>query len=78
MALAAKLGKSQAHARVEALCQRALADGATLREAFERDATLAQHVPRAERDRLFDPASQFGSADAMIDRALDAWRNRSP
>ena len=77
MALAAKLGKAQAHARIEALCERALSGGTTLREALERDAELAQRVSPAERDRLFDPASQFGSANAMIDRALDAWRNRS-
>jgi hypothetical protein len=28
------------------------------------------------RDRLFDPASQFGSAATMIDRALAAWRSK--
>ena len=78
MALAATLGKAEAHARVEALCKRAMSERLTLREAFEQDRELAQRVAPAERDRLFDPASQFGSADAMIGRALDAWRNRSP
>lgn len=76
MALAQSLGKSAAHARVEALSKRAQRERKTLRQALEQDAELAALVPEAERDRLFSPWSQFGSADAMIDRALAAWRNR--
>ena len=77
VALAAKLGKADAYARVEALCRRAQADGATLQDAFAADAKLAALVPSGVRATLFDPASQFGSAPSMIDHALAAWRNRS-
>ena len=74
--LAATLGKSAAHARVEALCRDAQTSGRALREVLEADAELASLVPPAERDRLFSPASQFGSAGTMIDRAIAAWRKR--
>ena len=77
IALGAKVGKAAAHARVEALCRRAQAEGATLQDAFAADERLAALVPSDVRATLFDPASQFGSAASMIDHALAAWRNRS-
>ncbi len=76
IALGATLGKSAAHGRVEALCKRAQADGSSLEEALGTDAELVQLLSPAVRSKLFDPASQFGSAGTMIDHALHAWRNQ--
>ena len=73
--LAVVLGKSEAHARVEALCRKALAEGSTLQRALEADDEMAALVPAQEREQLFDAAAQFGAADTMIDRALAAWRD---
>lgn len=75
VAIAGTLGKAAAHARVEQLCRLAQRQGTTLGETLAADAQLSALVPEDRRAAIFDPASQFGSADAMIDRALDAWRN---
>jgi 3-carboxy-cis,cis-muconate cycloisomerase len=76
MALAGTLGKVAAHARVEALCRRAQSEGGTLQQALAQDAELSKSVPPDVLARTFEPSSQFGSAGTMIDRALDAWRNK--
>ena len=76
IALGETLGKSEAHARVEALCRRAQAERVTLNDALASDAELAQRLSSDAQRTVFDAASQFGSAGTMIDRALDAWRNR--
>ncbi len=76
MALAGTLGKVAAHARVEALCRRAQSQNETLQHALGQDAELSKSVPPEVVARIFEPASQFGSAATMIDRALDAWRNK--
>lgn len=75
IALAPALGKAGAHARVEALCRTAQQDGGTLQQALEADADLVARLSFADRERIFDPATQFGAAPAMIERALAAWRH---
>jgi 3-carboxy-cis,cis-muconate cycloisomerase len=76
MALAGSLGKVAAHQRVQALCRSAQSRSETLQQALQKDAELAKSVPPEVAARIFEPASQFGSATTMIDRALDAWRNK--
>jgi len=76
MALAGTLGKVAAHARVEALCRRAQSQSETLQQALCHDAELSRAVPPEVLAQIFEPSSQFGSAATMIDRALDAWRNK--
>jgi len=76
MALAGTLGKAAAHARVEALCRRAQSRGETLQQALGADAELSKAVPAEIVERIFEPSSQFGSAGTIIERALDAWRNK--
>lgn len=75
MALAGTLGKAEAYARVEALCRDAQASGQSLPQALAKDAGLSQAVADG-MPGLFEPASQFGSATTMIDRALRAWRDK--
>jgi 3-carboxy-cis,cis-muconate cycloisomerase len=76
VALAENLGKEAAHQRVEALCRHAQREGLALEQALVNDPELDALVAPDSRRRMFDPASQFGAADAMIDAALAAWRER--
>jgi 3-carboxy-cis,cis-muconate cycloisomerase len=76
VALGGKLGKEVSHRRVEALCRQALRDGLTLEQALSGDSELSRLISDDARSRVFDPASQFGAADSMIDAALNAWRER--
>lgn len=76
MKIAETLGKSAAHARVEALCRDALSTGRSLEQALRADVDLAALVPPEVAAQIFDPASQFGASAAMIDRALVAWRSK--
>ena len=76
MALAATLGKVDAHARVEALCRDAQSRNETLQQALQHDSGLAKLLPPDVVARAFEPTTQFGAAATMIDGALDAWRNR--
>jgi 3-carboxy-cis,cis-muconate cycloisomerase len=70
MALAAKLGKKQAHALIARASKRAIAQNIHLRRAIEGDESLARHFDRRTLDRLFDPAASLGAAEAMIAAAL--------
>jgi 3-carboxy-cis,cis-muconate cycloisomerase len=72
--LAQSLGKSAAHALTERLCERAAREGKTLEEVLRADPEAAQAIPASEIAALFDPAPAFGLAGAMIDRAVEAWR----
>ena len=75
--LSASLGKAASHALAEKLCAQAVRQGITLREALDRDPEAAKIIPAAERAGLFDPTSGYGSAQAMIDRALARWQAQS-
>ncbi len=70
MALAEKLGRSGAHARVEELCRRALKNSRHLREEILEDAEVRAHLPASEIDLLFDPRKYLGSAEAFVERVL--------
>jgi 3-carboxy-cis,cis-muconate cycloisomerase len=78
VALADAIGRPAARAEMDAVCADAFARGATLREALERARgerpALAAALPGATLDALFDVRAQRGDADAMVDRAIAAWR----
>ena len=74
--MATKLGKVEAHARVEALCRQAQSNGKSLVEALRADPELAALVPPEVAAEIFAPASQFGASAAMIDRTLAAWHSK--
>jgi len=48
-------------------------EGKTLIEVLRADPQASKAVPAAELEALFDPQSCFGSAAAMIERALAEW-----
>jgi 3-carboxy-cis,cis-muconate cycloisomerase len=76
MGLAPVLGRSEAHHVVKHACDVALADGIGLAEALERDPAVSQRLDRPAIERLTDPASYLGSAQAFIDRVLAAARSQ--
>jgi len=76
MALADRIGRLDAHHLVESACQRALAEGAHLRDVLAREpAVMAQLTPET-LDCLFAPESYLGMAERFVQRVLatsPAW-----
>ena len=75
MALAPKIGRSEAHHRVEAASKLALASKRPLGEVAKAEPAIAGNLSVEEIDRALDPGRYLGSAEAMIEAALaDARR----
>jgi 3-carboxy-cis,cis-muconate cycloisomerase len=75
MAMGKHIGKSAAHALVEAASKQARASGKHLREVLAQDRTVTERLTSAELDRLFVPENYFGVAEELVDRVIDASRN---
>ncbi|MDF0730790.1 adenylosuccinate lyase family protein [Pseudomonas entomophila] len=71
MGLAPELGRQVAHDVVYAACRVANDEGVSLLDALLRDAEVNARLPRAELERLTDPANYLGLAPQMVDRALE-------
>jgi 3-carboxy-cis,cis-muconate cycloisomerase len=74
MALAQKMGRAEAQHRVEAVSKLALASGRQLSEVAKAEPAIAGNISTQEIDRALNPANYLGSANAMIDAALEAAR----
>jgi 3-carboxy-cis,cis-muconate cycloisomerase len=72
MGLASHLGRGEAHHVVKHACDAALAEGISLADALAREPEVANRLDRAAIERLTDPAHYLGSADAFVDRVLQA------
>jgi 3-carboxy-cis,cis-muconate cycloisomerase len=72
MALAPQIGKSVAHARVEAASHRAIAERRPLADMLEEETDVTRVIGRAEIDRLLSPEQYLGAAAVFIERALAA------
>ncbi len=70
MALAVRMGKSEAHARVEEASRRAVAEGLSLAEALASDHDVARHMTRDQIERHLDPGSYLGEARTFVERVL--------
>jgi 3-carboxy-cis,cis-muconate cycloisomerase len=70
MALAEKIGKSEAHHLVEAAGKRAVADKKDLREVLTKDPKVAAHLSADRIAELFEPMAYQGVSQALIDRLL--------
>ena len=70
--LARTLGKQAAHALTEKLCEAAVREGKSLADVLRADAA-GKSMSAKELEALFDPESCYGSAPAMIERALAEW-----
>jgi 3-carboxy-cis,cis-muconate cycloisomerase len=75
MALAPRIGRMEAHHRIEAACKLALASNRPLAEVAKSEPAIAGNLTAEEIDRALDPRNYLGSAEAMIDAALAAARN---
>ncbi len=74
MALAEKIGRAEAHHRVEAVSKLALASRRPLSEVAKAEPAIAGKIDAETIDRALDPMNYLGSADPMIDAALLAAR----
>ena len=70
MALAGKIGKSEAHHLVEAASKKAVADKKDLRDVLTADSKVTAHLDAANLAKLFEPRAYQGASQALIDRLL--------
>jgi len=71
--LSRTLGRQAAHALAEKLCETSVREGASLADVLRADPQARDVIAEAEITSLFDPRTCFGSAGAMIERALAQW-----
>src|SRR5712672_402337 len=70
MALAEKIGKSDAHHLIEAASKKAVAEKRHLRDVLAADANVTAHLNAEKLARLFEPMAYQGASQALIDRLL--------
>jgi 3-carboxy-cis,cis-muconate cycloisomerase len=70
MALAAYVGRGEAHRLVEDATKRARGGNISLAEALAADPEVTRHMNRAEIDRQLSPDNYLGAARAMVERVL--------
>lgn len=76
MKLAEKIGRDAAHHKVQKACDTALETRRPLVEVLAADAEVSRHLDRAALERLTDPASYLGEAEAVVDRVVVRARRR--
>ena len=76
MALGDRLGRLEAHHRVGEACRRAAATGRDLGAVIAEDEVLGGMLEPGELERLMDPGSYVGMAEAMVARVVERWRAR--
>jgi 3-carboxy-cis,cis-muconate cycloisomerase len=75
MALAEKVGKSDAHHLVEAASKMAVAGKKHLRDVLAADGRVTAHLDAAALAKLFEPAAYQGVSQTLIDRLLAATKD---
>ncbi len=75
MALAERVGRGEAHHRLQAASARAAASGAGLAGALRGDPEVEGVLGADHVARLLDPAGYLGAADTFIDAVLDGDRD---
>jgi 3-carboxy-cis,cis-muconate cycloisomerase len=70
MALAPKIGRMEAHHRIEAASKLALSSNRPLAEVAKAEPAIASNLSSEEIDRALDPRHYLGSTEAMIEAAL--------
>jgi 3-carboxy-cis,cis-muconate cycloisomerase len=76
MALAEKIGKSEAHHLVEAASKKAVANKQELREVLTQDPKVAAHLSTDQIAKLFEPMAYQGVSQALIDRLLASLQTK--
>jgi 3-carboxy-cis,cis-muconate cycloisomerase len=75
-ALAAKIGKHDAHKLVEEASRKAIAEKSHLRDVLGADDRVTAHLSADDIKRLFDPLTYQGVSQAFIDRMLATTKTR--
>jgi 3-carboxy-cis,cis-muconate cycloisomerase len=70
MALAEKIGKSDAHHLIEEASRKAIAAKRNLRDVLADDARVTAHLDAARLAKLFEPMAYQGVSQTLIDRLL--------
>jgi 3-carboxy-cis,cis-muconate cycloisomerase len=70
MALAATIGKSDAHHLIEAASRKAVSEKLHLRDVLTADSKVTAHLSVDEIAKLFEPMAYQGVSQALIDRLL--------
>ncbi|MCK1641018.1 3-carboxy-cis,cis-muconate cycloisomerase [Bradyrhizobium sp. 157] len=70
MALAEKIGKSEAHHLVEAASKKAVKDKKHLRDVLTQDSRITAQLAADKITELFEPMAYQGASQALIDRLL--------
>src|SRR3981081_1712975 len=70
MALAEKIGKSEAHHLVEAASKKAVTEKKDLRDVLTKDSKITAHLDTEKITKLFEPMAYQGVSQALIDRLL--------
>ena len=70
MALAEKIGKSDAHHLIEAASKKAVAGKKHLRDVLSADSKITVHLDAEKLAKLFEPMAYQGASQALIDRLL--------
>ena len=70
MALAEKIGKSEAHHLVEAASKKAVAEKKRLRDVLAKDTKVTAHLSANKLTKLFEPVAYQGASQTLIDRLL--------
>jgi 3-carboxy-cis,cis-muconate cycloisomerase len=78
IALAGKIGKSQAHELVEAACARAANEKRPLRAILGADPRIGKELKSEELDRLFEARNYLGAAEEFVYRVVAASRVKIP
>jgi 3-carboxy-cis,cis-muconate cycloisomerase len=76
MALAEKIGKSEAHHLVEAASKKAVTDKKGLREVLVKNPAVTAHLSADKLAKLFEPMAYQGASQALIDRLLASLDNK--
>jgi 3-carboxy-cis,cis-muconate cycloisomerase len=70
MALAEKIGKSDAHHLIEEASRKSVADKRNLRDVLNDDSRVTAHLDATKLASLFEPMAYQGASQALIDRLL--------
>jgi 3-carboxy-cis,cis-muconate cycloisomerase len=76
IALAAKLGKAEAHKLVEELSKKAVAEKRHLQQVLGEDPRVTAQLSAPEIDKLFQPIAYQGAAQTFIDQLIASIKGR--
>jgi 3-carboxy-cis,cis-muconate cycloisomerase len=74
MALAARTGRQHAHDLVRQVGAAAVKSGREFSTELKADPRISEQLSEAEIDAALDPGGYLGSAEALVDRAIGAYR----